>query len=133
MVYRRIGGALLLLVAVACGDDDDDPAADSSPPASDAGTSGRACSLGFDAGSMTVIASPALECDSRTCIHVADQSPDLCGAPCTSVSDCIPAETTPCSDGFVCDFVVAQGPFACQTFCVCRAYVPDGGLAPSCQ
>jgi len=119
-----------LSAASACGDDDRTiPPVDGGSLGVDAAVeSGRACSLGLDAGSTTALASPALECPSRTCVHVADQGPDLCGAPCSVPSDCLPAAETPCLGGLACEFVTSVGPFACRKYCICQAYVPDGGL-----
>jgi hypothetical protein len=132
--YQSFPTWVLLLVALdlsfGCGDDDRvEPGADAGPVAGDAADeSGRSCSVGVDAGSTTLIASPALECQSRTCVHVADHEPDLCTAPCSIASDCQAAPETPCLGGFTCDFAVSAGPFACRKYCLCQAYVPDGGL-----
>ena len=94
---------------------------------------GRICFIGADAGTeqQTVIASPALECQSRTCLHMQNHSPDLCTGSCSADSDCDKVAESPCNGGFACIIPVTVGPFCCQKQCVCRDYVviPDGGLA----
>ena len=135
-VVLFLTAALALGSASACGDDDRGGppvdggglAADGMVAGADAAESGRRCSVGLDAGAMNVVASPALECQSRTCAHVAGQEEDLCAAPCSTASDCLPSPETPCQGGFACEFVVSVGPFACRKYCLCQAYVPDGGL-----
>ena len=97
---------------------------------------GRPCFIGSDAGTtnQTVIASPALECQSRTCLHIptADKNAaDLCTASCSDSSDCDGVADTPCKTGFTCTIPPAStdGPFCCKKLCVCRDYLdlPDGG------
>jgi hypothetical protein len=94
---------------------------------------GRICFIGADAGTNqeTVIASPALECQSRTCLHVAGKTPDLCTGECSSDGDCDKSAESPCKGGFACIVPTFTGPFCCQKQCVCKDYVaiPDGGLA----
>jgi hypothetical protein len=94
---------------------------------------GRICFIGNDAGTdqETVVASPALECQSRTCLHVAGKSPDLCTAGCSSDDECDKSPESPCAGGFACVIPVTVGPFCCQKQCVCRDYIviPDGGVA----
>lgn len=101
---------------------------------------GRKCFIGLDAGaeSQAVIASPALECPSRTCLHVplTGQLPpdseyaDLCTATCESDSDCDRVPESPCQNGFTCAIPVVVGPFCCRKMCICRDYlqIPDGGV-----
>jgi hypothetical protein len=93
---------------------------------------GRICFIGADAGTETenVIASPALECESRTCLHIQGFGPDLCTAECSDNSDCDAVKNSPCDTGFVCMVPVVVGPFCCKKLCVCRDYVvvPDGGV-----
>src|SRR5262245_37182465 len=92
---------------------------------------GRQCFIGGDAGTTeAVVASPALECQSRTCLHVASHSPDLCTAECESADDCDPSPESPCQSGFVCAVPVVVGPFCCKKMCICKDYEPmlDGGL-----
>jgi hypothetical protein len=102
---------------------------------------GRKCFLGeADGGTTTtsVIASPALECASRTCLQVplqaqlpegSEYSP-LCTAECESEDDCDRVPESPCVNGFTCAIPVVVGPFCCRKMCVCRDYlvIPDGGL-----
>ena len=96
----------------------------------DGAPSGRLCSIGQDAAGLgTVIASPALECPSRTCLHVAGATTDQCTARCEDAEDCVASAESACAAGFTCQAVVAAGPFACETFCVCADRVPP---APAC-
>jgi hypothetical protein len=101
---------------------------------------GRICFIGADAGneSQAIIASPALECSSRTCLHqpLSGQLPaesvyaDLCTAECTGDDDCDKVPESPCVNGFTCAVPVVVGPFCCRKMCICRDYiqVPDGGI-----
>lgn len=102
---------------------------------------GRKCFLGgTDAGSdsTAVIASPALECPSRTCLQVPQQGqlPEggeyvpLCTAECESDDDCDRVPESPCINGFTCAVPVVVGPFCCRKMCVCKDYmvIPDGGV-----
>lgn len=104
---------------------------------------GRKCFIGLDAGAdqTAVIASPALECSSRTCLHqplqreLPDTDPpseyaDLCTASCESDSDCDRVPESPCQTGFTCAIPVVVGPFCCRKMCICRDYlqIPDGGV-----
>jgi hypothetical protein len=97
---------------------------------------GRQCILpGLgDAGvTETVVGSPALECPSRTCLHVAGTSPDQCTAECGSDDDCHGASLTPCEGGFVCAVPVVVGPFCCQKFCICKDFNPSVDVPASCD
>jgi hypothetical protein len=101
---------------------------------------GRKCFIGADAGtsSQSIIASPALECPSRTCLHVPLQKElpegseyaDLCTAECTSDSDCDRVPESPCVSGFTCGVATVVGPFCCRKQCICKDYlrIHDGGL-----
>lgn len=103
---------------------------------------GRKCFIGADAGteSQSIIASPALECPSRTCLHVpldtgkelpeGSEYADLCTAECSSDSDCDRVPESPCQSGFTCAIPVVVGPFCCRKQCICKDYkiIPDGGL-----
>jgi hypothetical protein len=98
---------------------------------------GRPCFIpGLDAGTVqnaNILASPALECQSRTCLHIATQQAgrnDLCTARCESDDDCEKVPESPCEGGFTCAVAVEVGPFCCQKFCQCKDYliIPDGGL-----
>ncbi len=95
-----------LLLAVACSDD---------------ATVGQRCRIGGDAGNPkeVIVASPSLDCVSRTCLHMPGGD-DLCTAACSSDADCEGASGSPCRSGFTCAVPVVVGPFACQTMCVCR-------------
>ncbi len=97
---------------------------------------GRQCFIpgtGFDGGiPLEVVGSPALECQSRTCLHVAGREPDLCTAECEGDSDCDTSPESPCKGGFVCMVPVYVGDFCCKKLCVCRDYLPnpDAGAPP---
>jgi hypothetical protein len=106
---------------------------------------GRECFIGLDAGAPTqaIVASPALECQSRTCLRVPlerSQLPEgseytnLCTAECASNEDCDRVPESPCQTGFTCMVPVVVGPFCCRKLCVCNDYlvIPDGGV-PSPQ
>lgn len=94
---------------------------------------GRTCFISSDAGvgTSTVISSPALECQSRTCLHYMGTSPDMCTAECSTDSDCDKVAESECVGKFVCAIPVVVGPFCCRTMCICEDYLPatlDGGL-----
>jgi hypothetical protein len=90
---------------------------------------GQICFISSDAGppDQSVIGSPALECPSRTCLHVAAQTPDqpdLCTADCAKDDDCQADPSTRCATGFACAVPLIVGPFAGRKMCVCRDYEP---------
>ena len=104
---------------------------------------GRICDLGSEmpAPSEVVVASPSLDCVSRTCLRYP-QSKDLppgstypegnvglCTAECESDSDCDRVPESPCVTGFTCGVAVTVGPFCCRKFCICKDYIviPDSG------
>jgi hypothetical protein len=103
---------------------------------------GNICFIGADAGNpdQAIIAAPALECTSRTCLFTplqggASLPPDsehaaLCTAECSSDSDCDRVAGSPCQTGFTCAVPVVVGPFCCRNMCICKDYlvVPDEGL-----
>ena len=102
---------------------------------------GRKCFIGSDAGSgstQSIIASPALECQSRTCLRVPLQAElpegstysDLCTAECSSSDECDRVPESPCVTGFTCSVPVVVGPFCCRKMCICKDYliIPDGGI-----
>lgn len=94
---------------------------------------GRKCFIGDLDGStdfQNIIASPALECQSRTCLHIAQKQPDLCTAECETSEDCDKVPESPCMGGFSCIVPVVVGPFCCKKMCVCNDYLPalDGGV-----
>ena len=86
---------------------------------------GRACFIGADADiqGQNIVASPALECQSRTCLHIAGNAADLCTGECSSDSDCDAVSETPCKKGFTCAVPVTVGPFCCKKMCICRDYL----------
>lgn len=102
---------------------------------------GRKCFVGTDAGnsSQSIIASPALECPSRQCLHFpadtgkvppeGSEYADLCTAECSSDDECDKVPESPCVSGFSCAVAVNTGPFCCRKMCICRDYmlIPDGG------
>jgi len=104
---------------------------------------GRICDLGTETPQATevVVASPSLDCVSRTCLRVPlgrdlppgsvypDGNNGLCTAECTADSDCDRVPESPCITGFTCAVAVTVGPFCCKKFCVCKDYVvvPDTG------
>jgi hypothetical protein len=85
------------------------------------GLVGQRCVIGGDAGDPgeVIVASPSLDCPSRTCLHMPGGQ-DLCTAACASDSDCEKVAGSPCASGFACAVPVVVGPFACQTMCICR-------------
>ena len=88
------------------------------------------CFVGDDAGTAaeTLVASPALECGSRLCLHVEQTGPDLCTATCEQDDDCGGLSSTACETGFACVTPIGSGSYACERLCVCRQYLP--ALAP---
>ena len=104
---------------------------------------GRICDLGTTTPqtSEKVIASPSLDCVSRTCLKVPLEktlpanevypsgNSGLCTAECSSDSDCQRVPESPCSTGFTCGIVVDVGPFCCEKFCICKDYIqiPSSG------
>ena len=99
---------------------------------------GRKCFSGFSVeDDQAIIASPALECSSRQCLHVPQerelppdsQYADLCTAECSEDSDCNRVDESPCQTGFTCAIPVTVGPFCCRKLCICKDYlvVPEGG------
>jgi hypothetical protein len=104
---------------------------------------GRICDLGTQSPAATevVVASPSLDCVSRTCLRVplGRELPagstfpagnnGLCTAECESDDDCERVPESPCITGFTCGVAVTVGPFCCRKFCICKDYVviPEGG------
>jgi hypothetical protein len=99
---------------------------------------GRLCDLGAQAPTIdnTVIASPSLDCVSRTCLHfTADRPPPpggspqpinsgLCTAECSADTDCDRVPESPCITGFTCAVAVkALDEFCCRKFCICKDYI----------
>jgi hypothetical protein len=97
---------------------------------------GAVCDLGttIPSTSELVIASPSLDCITRTCLRVPLQqelppgssfpsgNSGLCTAECTSDDDCEGVPGSPCTGGFACSVPVTVGPFCCRKVCVCRDY-----------
>ena len=121
--------AAVVLAGAACGGDDDGRGGGGSQ---DAG-SGRACVSGAEADSPTLLATPALDCSSRTCLHVEGSLSDQCTAACESPLDCVGSPESACDGDFVCVAPVSTGPFACEKFCVCESSVPEGGFGVECH
>ena len=104
---------------------------------------GRICDLGTATPQATevVVASPSLDCVSRTCLRVPPSRPPppgstapsgnngLCTAECSADADCDRVPESPCITGFTCGIAVTVGPFCCRKFCICKDYivVPDSG------
>ena len=105
---------------------------------------GRICDLGtaLPEPSEVVVASPSLDCVSRTCLRVpksADHLPPgsvypsgasgLCTAECQNDGDCSRVPESPCVTGFTCGVAVTVGPFCCRKFCICKDYIvlPQSG------
>jgi hypothetical protein len=103
---------------------------------------GRRCFIGADAGNDTqaIIASPALECPSRTCLHYPKDDgvtppegaeyADMCTAECEADDECDKVPESPCVSGFTCAIPVVVGPFCCRKMCICKDFllVPTDGL-----
>ncbi|TMQ04370.1 MAG: hypothetical protein E6J90_51615 [Deltaproteobacteria bacterium] len=104
---------------------------------------GRICDLGTatpETGEV-VVASPSLDCVSRTCLRVPktgelppgsnfpEGNSGLCTAECSADSDCDRVPESPCITGFTCGIAVTVGPFCCRKFCICKDYIkiPDTG------
>jgi hypothetical protein len=107
---------------------------------------GRVCDLGnqMPAATEVVVASPSLDCITRTCLRVplgkelppGSEYPSgnngLCTTECETADDCERVPESPCTGGFACGVAVTVGPFCCKKFCVCRDYVviPEDGVPP---
>jgi hypothetical protein len=108
---------------------------------------GRVCDLGdqMPAAGEVVVASPSLDCVTRTCLRVplgkelpaGSEFPTgnlgLCTSECESADDCERVPESPCAGGFACGIAVTVGPFCCKKFCVCRDYIviPQDGVLPT--
>jgi hypothetical protein len=100
---------------------------------------GRICDLGGSTApdpGESVVASPSLDCVTRTCLRVPATNPNppkgtnpptgtngLCTAECTTADDCERVPESPCVSGFTCAIPVTVGPFCCRKFCICKDYV----------
>jgi hypothetical protein len=104
---------------------------------------GRICDLGaFEpAVGQTIVASPSLDCTTRTCLKVPNDNPQppegsrypegsngLCTAECSSDDDCERVTESPCVSGFTCAVAVTVGPFCCKKFCTCKDYLDGASL-----
>lgn len=103
---------------------------------------GRKCFIGDSAEfpTQSIVASPALECSSRTCLQVplpigvdlpdGSEYTSLCTAECNADEDCDKVPESPCQTGFTCTTPVTVGPFCCRKLCVCRDYlvIPETGI-----
>jgi hypothetical protein len=104
---------------------------------------GRICDIGTatPGAEEVVVASPSLDCVSRTCLRVPltrelpagstypSGNNGLCTAECSADDDCDRVPESPCITGFTCGIAVTVGPFCCRKFCICKDYivVPDAG------
>ncbi len=98
---------------------------------------GRICDLGSGTPQTNEIsiASPSLDCVSRTCLHQPLQralppgstfptgNTGLCTAECTSDSDCDRVPESPCVTGFACTTPMTTGDYCCRKLCVCKDYI----------
>lgn len=89
-----------------------------------AGQVGRVCDPGTVGPNETVVASPALECESNLCLAIASSQPPMCTATCVDDTDCSASIESACPSGFTCAPVVSVGPLGCGRFCVCSDRVP---------
>ena len=85
---------------------------------------GRVCDPGTVSPNETVLAAPALDCESQLCLSIASSTPPMCTTKCVDAGDCSEAAESACPSGFDCAPVVSVGPFACQKVCVCSDRVP---------
>jgi hypothetical protein len=91
---------------------------------------GRACFIGEGvAKETTAVSTPALECQSRMCLHRSGFDVDMCTGECSSDDDCDAVAETPCQGGFVCAIPTTTGDFCCKKMCICadQIDVPEGG------
>ncbi len=109
----------LLVALVACGG-----GKGGSSDAVPSGPVGLVCDPGMVSPNETVVASPALDCESRLCLNIASSTPPMCTAMCVDATDCSETAESACPSGFTCAPVVSVGPFACQNLCVCSDRVP---------
>ena len=106
---------------------------------------GRICDLGAATPQVdeAVVASPSLDCVTRTCLRVPlgrelppgssypSGNNGLCTAECTTSDDCERVPESPCITGFTCGVPpgITVGPYCCRKFCICKDYivVPESG------
>jgi hypothetical protein len=106
---------------------------------------GRRCDVQADAGiSQAVFNGQALECPTRICVKPARDNgvaepvdtAAYCTAECSKDSDC-DGETRDrkdgsdrrCKNGFVCGVGFEVGPLCCKKICLCKDFLPRGGVA----
>jgi len=123
-IFAAVTAVVLSLAAAGCGDN----------------PVGRICSIGADPDNdnQAILATPALDCPSRICLHqpVQGQLPpgvtatDQCTAFCDTDSDCDKVPESPCVNGFACAIPVVTGGLCCRKMCICKDYlvIPDGGI-----
>jgi hypothetical protein len=96
---------------------------------------GRACFIGKGVNpEFNAVSSPALECESRTCLHRAGETDDMCTAGCETDDDCEASAETPCEGGFVCAVATVTGAFCCKKLCICADQIvigPDNPAVPA--
>jgi hypothetical protein len=108
---------------------------------------GRICDLGSAPPQVSevVVASPSLDCVSRTCLRFPPTrelppgsipptgNNGLCTDTCNADTDCDRVPESPCVTGFTCGIAVTAGPFCCQKFCICKDYIllPESGQPPT--
>jgi len=92
---------------------------------------GRLCDLGSAAPPLpdeNVVASPSLDCVSRTCL-LYPPAQAMCTAECNTADDCDRVPESPCLTGFTCGVPMKAGPFCCRKFCICKDFIviPESG------
>ena len=107
---------------------------------------GRICDLGTaPAPSEVVVASPSLDCVSRTCLRVplSRELPEgslfpvgnsgLCTAECSSDDDCERVPESPCKTGFTCAVATTVGPYCCRKLCQCKDDIEPLEMRAACD
>ena len=104
---------------------------------------GRKCFVGGDGGpNQSIVASPALECPSRTCLHTprerelpeGSEYADLCTARCSSDDDCDKVPESPCVTGFTCAVATTGSAGSSCSPRGCTGGIPcSAGSAASCR
>ena len=106
---------------------------------------GRICDLGTGTPQVgeVVVASPSLDCVSRTCLRVPlsrelppgseypEKNRGLCTQECSTDDDCERVPESPCITGFTCGIPPGStvGPYCCKKLCICKDYIviPESG------
>jgi hypothetical protein len=112
---------------------------------------GATCSLGIaydgaapGTGIQAIINPGAAECAGGVCVLPASLASTttgpLCSVACSTDDDCANGRVTHspadphCKSGFSCAVVTTAGQLCCETFCVCRDFLPAGNpTPPACQ